>query len=878
MAITGWRWVALLLAIVLAAPAAAVAQQPSPGYEGAAALGIELRRLGTTKRVLMVGAHPDDENTQLLSALALGQGADVAYLSLTRGEGGQNGIGPELQEGLGLIRTEELLAARRLDGAQQYFTRAYDYGFSKSADEAFRHWPREALLQDVVAVIRHFRPDVVISVFSGTERDGHGQHQAAGILAREAFGAADDPSRFPELTQLGLKPFQPRRLMLALWRGGEGETIALPVGQMDPLLGRSHFQVAMASRGEHRSQDMAQPETPGPATVRLQWIEDSERRSQPPASIFAGIDTTLSQLAAAREPAVESALIGYEQQVAELLGRTSLLDPSPSVRPLAAGLATLTAAGEGIEDLQLRDAVEGEIADVRAALWQAAGLQLRAVADASAEAIAPGGQIPLELSFWNGGTQVVGLDGLEPRLPEGWRASPSEDEGEPGVHLPASVKPGDVVRVRYTVQVPEDAPITRPYFLEAPREGDLYRWDEGRKLGIPFEGPDVGVVAAVTLERVQLEVGRPAYAVSLDPRMGESRRPFRVVPAVSVALSPDAVVVPVRAGATAGAVAVRATLRAEAERGARGTFTLEVPAGWHVHPASVALDLPGRTAGGSGAPFHSARFEVTPPATFDGGVVEISGRFVGDDGALFEEGYTLIDYPHIQPRPLYTPATIPVHGVPVEVPAALTVGFVPGAGDHAPEALRQIGVRVEELSEETLASGDLGRFDAILTGIRAYEVNAALRTHNRRLLDYVEAGGTMVVQYNKYEYLEPGLAPFPVQMARPHGRVTDEAAPVRLLEPEHPALSWPNRITEEDFEGWHHERGLYFLSDWGGPFVPLLEMADPGEDPLPGSLLAAEYGNGMYVYSGLAFFRQLPEGVPGAYRLLVNLLSLGREP
>jgi hypothetical protein len=358
----------------------------------------------------------------------------------------------------------------------------------------------------------------------------------------------------------------------------------------------------------------------------------------------------------------------------------------------------------------------------------------------------------------------------------------------------------------------------------------------------------------------------------VDRRQGEFRRPVRVVPAVSVLVSPGIAVVPLGPDPERAPLRFEVRLRAEAPRGLSGTLVLQPPAGWTAAPATVPVTFtqPGET--------RAVEVTLTPPARLVEGEGTLAVHFDAGEGRSYEEGFVLVDYPHIRPHALFAPARARVSAFPVAVPAGLRVGYVEGAGDDAPQALRQLGVDVTLLDAAALASGDLDRFDAILTGIRAYEVRPDLVAHNRRLLEYAQRGGTVVVQYNKYEYTEPGLAPWPVQMARPHDRVTDETAEVRLLDPSHPALSWPNRITEADFEGWSQERGLYFLSEWGDRFTPLLEMADPGEAPTRGSLLVAGHGEGTYVYTGLAFFRQLPEGVPGAYRLLVNLLSLGRKP
>lgn len=866
------RWAAALSALLLCAPQSAPAQQAVTEYQGASALGLELRRLGTTKRVLMIGAHPDDENTQILSALALGQGADVAYLALTRGEGGQNGIGPELEEGLGLLRTEELLAARRLDGARQYFTRAYDYGFSRDAEEAFRHWPREELLADVVAVVREFRPDVIISVFSGTPRDGHGQHQAAGILAREAFQAAGDPARFPAQMEAGLRPHAPGKLFLALWGAGGEPDAELRTGERDPLLGESYYQVAMASRSRHRSQDMGRPLTPGPQQSGLELVSSrvGEGSAESEGSIFAGVDTTLAARAAtsgggpSAAAAAVAPLLEYESAVVAARRAYSPLAPGGLVAPLASALRLLRQAHATLPAGELRLAAEREIDDAAEALWSASGLELDAVAED--ETVVPGQEFELRLTLWNGGDQPVSIGHLEPHLPEGWTAR-AEDS------LPAALAPGALLERRFMVGVPAQAVPTRPYFLRRERAGDMYAWLPDRHVGIPFDPPAVRAVAEVVVAGEPIEKMVAGSYLGLDRRQGEFRRPVRVVPAVSVLLTPQAAVVPLSTdGAARRALHLTAHLRSEAPVAVAGRLTLGAPQGWRVESGSVEVSF-----GGPGAE-RALEFVLHPPTALSPGAFPVTAVFTSERGELFAEGATLVDYPHVQPHPVYRAATVPVRAFEVEVPEGLSVGYVPGAGDDAPEALRQMGVDVTVLDAPALAAGNLDQFDAILTGIRAYEVNADLVAHNGRLLAYARRGGTVVVQYNKYEYTEPGIAPFPVAMSRPHGRVTDETAAVRILEPSHPALSWPNPIGADDFQGWQQERGLYFLSEWDAGFTPLLEMADPGQEPLRGSLLVAPLGEGTYVYTGLAFFRQFPEGVPGAHRLLVNLLSLGKKP
>jgi LmbE family N-acetylglucosaminyl deacetylase len=862
-----------LLAALLTAPVAA--QTARTEYEGSAALGLALRQLGVAKRVLMIAAHPDDESTQVLATLALAQGAEVAYLSLNRGEGGQNGIGPELQEALGLIRSEELLAARRLDGARQYFTRSFDYGFSKSAEEAFTQWPRDTLLGDVVAVVREFRPDVILTVWGGTPRDGHGQHQAAGILAQDAFDAAADPGRFPEQVARGLRPHAAVRLYQSSWRAGADDPgPRLRAGELDPLLGRSYFQAAMASRSRHRSQDMGSLLVPGPQTSVLRLMKSRVPEGPDHASIFAGLDTTIAAHAAGAAALASRAgagstlaalLADYEERVARARDRFNPLAPAALVPELAGAVALLARARAepmpaSQPELAFRIAAEHEKATQ--ALWLAAGLVLDAIAEE--ETVVPGQEFQLALTLWNGGSAPVDVRSLEPRLPAGWRAEPLDA-------LPGTLAPSTIATRRFRVRVPADASLTEPYYLRLPREGAMYRWPaEHGPVGYPFEAPEVAATATAVVAGVELGSEVEGTFRGLDKMVGEFRRPVRVVPAVALMLEPALAILPLgRRGAGAEPLRFAVRLRGNAPAGIAGTLRAQAPSGWRVEPASLPLTF---SAAGEE---RTVELRVSPPAGVAAGEFPVSFAFEAADGRSYRRGYSLVDYPHIRPRSLYAPAEARVQAFDVQVPTNLRVGYVAGPGDDVPAALEQMGVRVEMLGPAALATAELGGFDVIVMGIRAYEVRPDLAVHNQRLLDYTRRGGTLIVQYNKYEYTEPGVAPFPVEIARPHGRITDEAAPVRILDPAHPLFTTPNRITAADFDGWVQERGLYFLSRWDERYLPLLEMADPGEDPQRGGLVIARYGEGTYVYTGLAFFRQMPAGVPGAYRLFANLLALG---
>jgi LmbE family N-acetylglucosaminyl deacetylase len=848
-------------AVFCAVPAPSVARpafaQPVIEADGAAALGVALRRLGATQRVLMIGAHPDDENTALLAELALGDGADVAYLSLTRGEGGQNLIGAELQEALGLIRSEELLAARRLDGAQQFFTRAYDFGFSRTLVESLRHWPREVVLSDVVEVVRRYRPDIIVSVFSGTPADGHGHHQASGVFAREAFTAAADAAQFTDQLRRGLEPHTAHYLFQVLWRPPPDPPLVLETGVLDPLFGRSRYQIAMRSRSRHRSQDMGQAEAPGPQRVALRVLDGAYPAHA--TSLFAGLDTTLSQRA--RTVGADARLVReletYERGVQQLRASFNPLRAHELVEPLGRALLLL----RGIEaPAALSFHIAHEIDDVAAALRHAAGLVLDVTADTPMPVA--GGTFELTLSLWNGGRSPLEMRAIAPVLPAGWTAT-ALDETPPATTLAA----GTLVRHRFRVAVPPDATPTEPYFLRDPRDGSVYAWAVDDSLrGAAFEPAAVRAEANVAVP-APLVLTAAATHLTVDKMLGELRRPLIVVDAVDVAIEPRTLVM---TGSLADARDVAVTVRSLGDGRVAGTLHVDAPAGYRVEPSHVDVALDGRDDA------RVVRFAVRRVAADNGAAApsRLRARFE-TARRTYDRGFTLIDYAHIQPHPLYREAETRVATFDVHIAQDLRVGYIEGAGDDGAQALRQIGAAVELLDADALAGADLSVYDAIVVGIRAYEVRPDLLAHNQRLLDYARDGGTFIVQYNKYELVENGLMPFAATMSRPHDRVTDYAATVTLLAPEHPLLSGPNRIAATDFDGWVQERGLYFLHTFDERYTPLLAMSDPGQDTLTGGLVAARVGSGWYVYTGLALFRQLPEAVPGAYRLLANLVSLG---
>ena len=806
-----------------------MAQLGPAGTGGVAALANTLRQLGSNKRVLMIGAHPDDEDTQLLVLLSRGMGAQAAYLSLTRGEGGQNLIGPELGPELGIIRTEELLAARELDGARQFFTRAYDFGYSKTADETFRFWPRDSILKDVVDVMRRFRPQVVIAVFSGTPADGHGHHQVSAILARQAFDLLKDSAGGPQ----------------KFYRSTRGDptatTLSLAVGTLDPVLGQSFFQVAAASRSRHRSQDMGQLQRAGPATSGVALLAAKPTpgggaSSGAETSLFAGVDTAIH-------------VSGYAAQIDS--ARTALTPWRP--------VAALPYLVRALRLLGPADSVQRGL--LERAISAAAGVSIDGTADDGI--VVPGERLQVEVNVWNAGDSAVRVDSVAVAAPTGWTLERLE-LGAP------TVAPGTLLTRRFVLTVGRDAERTQPYFLRRPltNRGGLYDWSGTAPdvRGLPFEPPPVTARVRLIIAGEPVTLTREVVYRYRDQAIGEIRRPIFVTRDVEVAITPDELLWPIDGGShDPRHFMVTVTNRARGAASMRSAVT--APAGWPtISPESLAFTREDET--------KSIVVTVAPPAadSLKPGTYDVRAG-----GGWLE----VIDYPHIRPRALTRPSVAQIRAARVALPGLARVGYVRGAADRVPEALLAVGVPLDLIGPDSLARGDLSRYDAIVIGSRAYETEPALVANNGRLLDYARNGGLVIVQYQQYPFVDGGFAPYPLTIGRPHDRVTDENAAVTALEPANPVFHYPNEIGADDWRGWVQERGLYFAHTWDTTYVPVLEMHDAGPPNPPaelkGGLLIAPLGRGTYVYSGLSFFRQLPAGVPGAYRLFVNLLGLKRK-
>ena len=826
------------LAVLLLGGAAPLGAQLAPPTSGGiVALDNLLQRLGENRRVLIIGAHPDDEDTSLLALMVQGFGADAAYLSLSRGEGGQNLIGRELGGSLGLLRSSELVAARGVDGARQFFTRSFDFGYSRELAETSRFWPPDSTLKDVVRIVRRFRPHVIVSVFSGTTRDGHGQHQAAGLAARQAFDAAGDPDRFPELaSEDALSLWTPLKLYRSTRFDRNSTTLELATGQLDPRSGKTFHQIAMASRSSHSSQDMGRIQSSGPAFTRLRLIESriaAQGDGGSDTSIFDGI------------PRDASRMVRVADSVRASVSANRLADAAV---PLAATLrradADILSDGRGKLLVQAIAVSAGLVMDARS----------------SSLALVPGRSVEVVVELFNGGPYSVLIENVLVEMPRDWTLAPLD--------LPSSdIAPGEQATARFSIAVPLDAELTQPYFLKRPRNGSLYDWtDTPPELkGLPFDPPVLTAVAKIKLLGASITVQREVTYRHNDQATGEIRNPVRVVPEVDVKISPKRLVWP-SGGAREKTFAV--TLTHNGVDTVSGTVVLDA-ADWRM-PQAVPFTF---ERFGESKVFN---FRISKPLGVESAAVEIAAIATTDDGRRFAQGIELVDYPHIRSASSVVQATADILVAPIKLPIVKAIGYVRGAADRVPEALQQVGLPIEMLGAEALASADLSIFDVIVIGSRAYESDPAVVKYNDRLLEYAQGGGLLLVQYQQYQFARGGFAPYPITITRPHDRITDETAPVTVLVPDSPIFTSPNSIGPEDWEGWPQERGLYFAGEWDDAYTPALEMKDPNREPVQGGLLVAKYGAGTYVYTGISFFRSLPAGVPGAYKLFLNLLNLTR--
>jgi LmbE family N-acetylglucosaminyl deacetylase len=876
--------------------------EPLPQETGAAGLKLMLRRLQTTARLMQVDAHPDDEDGGMLTLEARGKGVSTLLMTLTRGEGGQNKTGSNLFDELGVLRTLEVLAADRYYGIEQRFSQVADFGYSKSPEETFHKWQgHDTALADIVRVVRQFRPDVLVARFSGTERDGHGHHQASAILTREAFRAAADPNRFPEQIKEGLLPWQPKKLYIgnvcsfgAQTCPDKDYTIKLNTGEVDPVLGMSYVQFAVEGLKHQKSQGLSGASIPSGPRYTFYRLVDSV---VPPTTdkdghekdFFDGIDTTLPGLAARlveeekKAPWLHPALVAIKEKIDEATAAAEK-DPSSVRTPLGEAYGMVIRAFNEVlgsqlstqskKDFQVR-LLQGLSTELEQAQALVEGASLHVVVEApigsspeNAFMAVPGRtfEVTARLSATAASTTA---SNITLKLPQGWESK-----------ILARTTAGNEAITRFQVSVPPTAEPTRPYWhRNDPETEALNVIDEPQYQGLPFPPPPLkafgmiakpgaGTVSAVCMVRYK------------DASGATTERPLAVAPAFSVMLDPSEQVIPIEDGPQSSVkVDVSSNLDSKTLQETHwdgdpekdeGVLRVEVPQSWRVEPSEKPLEFHER------GERKSADFTVQPGNRTEGRkeirAAMKSGR------RNYEEGYSVVTREDLGTFYYYQPAVQRVSVVDVKVPKDLKVGYIMGAGDDIPTVLKQIGVDVTLIPAEKLNTEDLSRYQTIVLGIRAYDTQKDVIANNQRLLDFVQAGGRLVVQYNTLGYTPAAgdfnsgkFTPYPATLSRT--RVSVEEAPVTILDPANPIFHSPNEITQKDFEGWVQERGLYFMSQWDSNFTPLLESHDPGEGEQKGGLLVARYGKGTYIYTGYAFFRQLPAGVPGAVRLFVNLLG-----
>jgi LmbE family N-acetylglucosaminyl deacetylase len=919
---------------------AILAQQSSPdAFEappdrGAAGMTRLLRSLQTRASLLLFTAHPDDEDGGMLAYESRGLGARTSLMTLNRGEGGQNVMSMDMYDALGLIRTQELLVADRYMGVDQYFSRVIDYGFSKTREEALEKWDHERVLSDSVRVLRMVRPLVVTSVFVGAPTDGHGNHQVAGQMAQEAFVAAGDPTKFPEQIRDGLRPWSPLKVYARVpffqvtaegmydyaidkfvpvrffdyvnqkWSDkGPTTTLEIKEGVPAPASGLTYLQIAREGLGFQKTQNGGGT-LPTPVVYNSAYHRYGSRvpAAEQENSFFDGIDVSINgiaTLATGDTKFLKDGLAGISRLAADAMKQYAVDRPSAIAPVLAEGLkATRTLIDQvwlsGLAEPGKSDVVfELRVKEEQFAKALAASLEISFQAMVVAEEPGRGGRgrgaqsstdaaflaaragrgggptftiaIPqqsfgIEAQIFNEGPENVRLAGVgvvswdEKR----WDPRPS---GLPVGEL----KGGSQTQFRFDVTVPSDAPLTRPYFTRPDEEQPYYDLIDARYRNLPTAPYPLAMNAKLSYHGVPFEITQIVQTSERVPGIGMIQNPLLVGPAISVSVSPTAGAVPLESKSFAFTCTVHSNVKGTAQ----GILRLKLPAGWRSTPTESPFSF------SRDGEDQTLTFSVTPDtvkltASTITAVAEYNGK-------SYAEGYHLTGYPGVRPYPFYRPATYKAVGVDVKSAPGLHIGFLPGTGDDVPKALENLGMNVRILATSDLTHGDLSVYDTIILGTRAYAVRQDLKSANARLMDYVKNGGVLIVQYNLQDF-DHDYGPYPFTLGANPQKVVDENSPVVLVEPNNPAFSWPNKITAADFNGWVEERGHGFLKSWDPRYQPLVETHDPEQDPQKGGLLLARYGKGFYIYDAFALYRQLPTGVPGAFRIIANLASLSKNP
>jgi LmbE family N-acetylglucosaminyl deacetylase len=891
---------------------------------GHVALGLTIRKLGVSGTFMQAPAHPDDETNALFALFTHGMGLRSIDLQNNRGDGGQNEIGPELFRDIAVLRTAELLSAHRIDGAEQYFTRAIDYGYSFDPQEVMNKWGREDIVGDYVRLLRTLRPDVVLTM-NIQGGGGDRAHEATTVLFREAYSAAGDATKYPDQLKQGLRPWQPRKLYFAPpppppgqqgagrgGRGGPGRAVETPVAatpaaqaaparpnvklapvatnSYDTLLGRTYAEIGTDARSNHKCQGMTGlPALPGFAAGRgggpnqgagYQLIDSTipGQKDKTETSLFDGIDIRLeaiAQYAGPNPPApLTNALHAIANDAAAAKKAFDSGEDAAAAAPIEAGLTAIRNLRAQLAGMNLSDLARYEIdfrlrnkeRDYEDAVIAAHGLSFDAVADDGL--IVAGQPVKLSLLAVNRGATDVSVTAVAIN----------------GFDTPANCKAGDVKKdavftCSSDAHIPKDVKPTTPYFHDNywkhSENQAIQIFDPGVEFGAPFAPTPFRAAFHVKAGSVELTRDVPVeFRYVKDIYLGDKRMELNVVPALSVAVAPALAVLPAYSN-TPVKREVHVTVTNGSKGAAGATVSLKLPDGWKAIPAGVPIKFAHEDE------TLSAKFDITAPAHAKPGQFTLTALVTSPEfpNEKFTEGYQVIEYPHIQRRQVMKPAEATLKVVDVKTLPNINVGYIVGAGDQVPAALEQLGAKVNEIGPDELAWGDLSKHDVIITGVRAYEQRSDLRAYNRRLLDYVERGGIAIIQYNKTEFNQAEYGPYPAKVS--NNRVSDETVPVKILAAEDPVFNFPNKIGPAAWNGWVQERGLYFLGEKDKKYVDLVSMTDsfkdnPGEKL--GSMVEAKYGRGRWIYLGLALWRQLPAGTDGAYQLLANMISLPKAP
>jgi LmbE family N-acetylglucosaminyl deacetylase len=796
-------------------------------------LKLALNKLNTLGSVLYIAAHPDDENNGLLAYFAKGRLLRTGYISLTRGDGGQNLIGPEQGDLLGVARTQELLAARRVDGAEQFFTRAIDFGYSKSADETFQFWGKQKILSDVVWIIRNFRPDVIVTRFHGTKEDGHGHHTASEILAAEAFKLAGDSSAFPEQLQF-VKPWQPKRILWNAWLPALQKTkedisklLKVDVGTYNPLLGKSYTEIAAESRSMHKTQGFGSSPQLGPSVNYFMPLDGAKADYD----LFDGIDVTWNRIKGGE---------GIGTLLKEADKKFNPENPTEIIPILLKAYKEMDETDDGYWiPIKKKELIE--------VIRSCSGIYIESTA--SDYSAVPGEEVKITSKIINRSDFSYMLNKVETTGQLNEKVLNHRLDNE------------SLTTVNSSIKIPDDAEYSQPYWLkEKPGTGD-YLINDQLLIGKAENNPPLKTTFEVSAGDQVLKFEVPVVYKWNDPVKGSQSRPFIIVPELAINIGEKDYLFPTNRERT-----INVKLTANSGN-ISGTIKLNLPDGWRADSVHKNFVLSHK---------HDELimpFTIHPPVSNSDAEFSIEAHV---NSRVIRQGMISINYPHIPVQTLFPPAEAKL--IRLDVKKVISnIGYIMGPGDDVPESLTELGYNVTLLSDKDMVNGNLSKYEAIVTGVRVYNTNQNIINEEPELLEYVKNGGTLVVQYNKnFDLVTDKIGPYPFHIS--NLRVTDETSDVTFLDTTSPILNYPNKITKNDFDNWIQERGIYFADEWDTHYKTVIACHDPGEGPLKGGLIYTNYGKGIFIYTGYDWFRELPSGVPGAYKLFVNLISAGKAP